>query len=230
MRSRCLVVPAVLAGLLAGSAPDAAAAHQQVGTPSAAQAAARTAARAATATRAATEGTLVALYGFDDARSGSIIDESGNGHTLRIIAIAGIMGGDGHLIEQAEAHGLARFRMMAGRAERAEDIVSLASEHGIDGGGGGTHGAKGRFEGAGRHHGIGIDIFHALFRQHGLDVMQVFLGVGAENILFLAERRQLTFQPGKMGRFEDFVDDLDAVHPFGVAFRGEMIKGGGMGV
>jgi len=85
MRSRCLVVPAVLAGLLAGSAPDAAAAHQQVGTPSAAQAAARTAARAATATRAATEGTLVALYGFDDARSGSIIDESGNGHTLRLI-------------------------------------------------------------------------------------------------------------------------------------------------
>jgi hypothetical protein len=85
MRSRCLVVPAVLAGLLAGSVPDAASAHQQVGTPSAAQAAARTAARAAPSRWAATEGTLVARYGFDAARHGAITDESGNGHTLRLI-------------------------------------------------------------------------------------------------------------------------------------------------
>jgi hypothetical protein len=86
MRSRCLVVPAVLAGLLAGSVPDAASAHQQLGTPSAAQAAARTAARAAPATRAAALGSLVAWYGFDTVRPSSITDESGNGHTLRLIA------------------------------------------------------------------------------------------------------------------------------------------------
>ena len=32
--------------------------------------------------------------------------EIDDGHALRIIAAAGIVGGDGHLIEQAEAHGL----------------------------------------------------------------------------------------------------------------------------
>jgi hypothetical protein len=75
MRSRSLVVPAVLAGLLAGSVPDAASAHEQVGAPSVAVA----------AVRAATGGTLVARYGFDSVRATSITDESGNGHTLRLI-------------------------------------------------------------------------------------------------------------------------------------------------
>jgi hypothetical protein len=60
--------------------------------------------------------------------------------------------------------------------------------------------------------------------------MEVLLGVGAENILVPTKGRQLALKISKMGRFEDFVDDLDAVHPFRVAFRGEMIKGGGMGV
>jgi hypothetical protein len=103
MRSRSLVVPAVLAGLLAGSVPDAASAHEQVGTPSAAVAAARTAGDAATETRAATGGTLVARYGFDGLRTGSISDESGNGHTLRLITgnggtVSMVRRGGGHAL------------------------------------------------------------------------------------------------------------------------------------
>jgi hypothetical protein len=79
MRSRSLVVTAVLAGLLAGSVPHAASAHGQVGHSSA------TARAAAPVSRAATGWTLVARYGFDGARGGLITDESGNGHTLRLI-------------------------------------------------------------------------------------------------------------------------------------------------
>ena len=150
--------------------------------------------------------------------------EINDGNTLRTIAAAGVMGGDGHLIEQAEAHGLSRFRMVAGRAQGAEGIVGLAGEDGIDGGGCGPHGAEGCFERTRRHHRIGIDVFEALLRRHGHDVMQVLLRVGAENILLFAQGRQLAVQSCKMGRFEDFVDDLDAVHPFGVAFGRQMIK------
>ena len=135
----------------------------------------------------------------------AVVDiEIDDGHALRIIAAAGIMGGDGHLIEQAEAHGLARFRMVAGRAERTEGVVGLAGEDGIDGGGGGTHGAKGRFEGAGRHHRIGIDIFHALFRGHGLDVVEMLLGVGAENILLLAQAAPVGVSARQNGAIRGF--------------------------
>ncbi|GAA3955414.1 LamG-like jellyroll fold domain-containing protein [Actinoplanes auranticolor] len=103
MRSRSLVVPAVLAGLLAGSVPDAASAHEQVGTPSVAVAAARTAAVAATVTRAATGGTLVARYGFNGGRATSITDESGHGHTLRLITGNG---GTVSIVRHGQGHAL----------------------------------------------------------------------------------------------------------------------------
>ncbi|MFI7539907.1 LamG-like jellyroll fold domain-containing protein [Actinoplanes sp. NPDC049599] len=74
MRSRSFVVPAVLAGLLAGAAPGAASAHEQVSTPA-----------TRTAVAAAGGGTLVARYGFDAGRAVTVTDESGNGHTLRLI-------------------------------------------------------------------------------------------------------------------------------------------------
>ena len=111
MRSRSLVVHAVLAGLLAGSVPDAASAHEQVGTSSAAVAAAHTAAETATVTRAAIVGTLVARYGFDSVRSSAISDESGNGHTLRLITGNGgtvrtVRHGAGHALRfPAKCHG-----------------------------------------------------------------------------------------------------------------------------
>lgn len=103
MRSRSLVVPTVIAGLLAGSVADAASAHEQVGTPSAAIAATRSARDAATVQRAATGGTLVARYGFDGGRAGAVADESGNGHTLRLITgnggtVSVVRHGGGHAL------------------------------------------------------------------------------------------------------------------------------------
>ncbi|AGZ38890.1 LamG-like jellyroll fold domain-containing protein [Actinoplanes friuliensis] len=87
MRSRSLLASAVLAGAFLGSVPGVAAAHQQAGAaPVTVSAAARTAVLHATAARAAGgTGRLVARYAFDGARSGSIPDDSGNGHTLRLI-------------------------------------------------------------------------------------------------------------------------------------------------
>ena len=67
-------------------------------------------------------------------------------HAFRTIACAGIVGGNCHLIEQAETHGPPRFRMVAGRAERAEGVVGPACEDGIDSGGGRPHGAERGFQ------------------------------------------------------------------------------------
>jgi concanavalin A-like lectin/glucanase superfamily protein len=92
MRSRFFVVPAVLAGLLAGAVPGAAAAHPQAGTPS-----------VVVADRAAGGGTLVARYGFDGTRAAAISDESGNGHTLRLITGNG---GKVSMVRHGQGHAL----------------------------------------------------------------------------------------------------------------------------
>lgn len=87
MRSRVLVVHAVLAGLLAGSVPGAASALAQVGGPA----------------EAGGEGVLVARYGFDGNRAAAVSDESGHGHTLRLITgngghVSMVRHGDGHAL------------------------------------------------------------------------------------------------------------------------------------
>lgn len=93
MRSRALVVPAVLAGLLVGSGPDAASAREPDRAPRTAAAVLRTVAA----------GTLVARYGFDGGRAGAITDESGNGHTLKLITgnggtVSTVRHGAGHAL------------------------------------------------------------------------------------------------------------------------------------
>jgi hypothetical protein len=91
MPSRSLVVSAVLAGLLAGAVSGAASAHDRSVTPS-----------VAVADRAA-GGILVARYGFNSTRAAAISDESGNGHTLRLITgnggrVSMVRHGQGHAL------------------------------------------------------------------------------------------------------------------------------------
>ena len=105
---------------------------------------------------------------------------------LGIIAGARVMRGDGGLIEEAEAHGAAGFGMVAGRAQRAEDIVGLAPEHRIDAGGCSTDAAQRRLERARRHDRIGVEIFEAFGRRHGANPLQMLVGMGAQNVLVAA--------------------------------------------
>ncbi|MEV4637663.1 LamG-like jellyroll fold domain-containing protein [Actinoplanes sp. NPDC049548] len=83
MASRRTVLALTLAALLTGAlaAPLGAQAA-----PAGAHAAAVRAAAAVTAAARAVSGTVVARYDFDGGRSSSIPDNSGNGHTLRLIA------------------------------------------------------------------------------------------------------------------------------------------------
>jgi hypothetical protein len=88
MRPYPLVFTVLLAGAVLGSAAVPAAAQRQDGVqPAARSAPARSAAIPVAVARSATAtGRLVALYAFDGGRSDPITDDSGNGHTLRLIS------------------------------------------------------------------------------------------------------------------------------------------------
>jgi len=118
--------------------------------------------------------------------------------------------------------------MVTRRPQGAEGVVGTACEHGINGSSGRSNGAQGRFQRARRHHCIGVHILNALVGCHGKDVAQVLFSMSAKYILFLAQGCQLPLETGKVRSLEDLVDHLDAIHPFGMSVRCQMVKRGGM--
>ncbi|MEU7903957.1 LamG-like jellyroll fold domain-containing protein [Actinoplanes sp. NPDC049118] len=88
MLFRRLVVSAILAGTFIGTVHGSATARPHTGArPATVPAAVRTTAvQAASAGAAAGAGRIVAWYAFDGGRSSLITDDSGNGHTLRLVA------------------------------------------------------------------------------------------------------------------------------------------------
>ena len=120
MRSRSLVLPAVLAGLFAGSVPGAASAHEQVSTPSVTPAA---------VVRPAGGGTLVARYGFDGGRAGSVIDESGHGHTLRLITGNG---GTVNMVRHGRGHALRFPAKCTGKKKCPHAALQSPSSSGLN--------------------------------------------------------------------------------------------------
>ncbi|MEU4219449.1 LamG-like jellyroll fold domain-containing protein [Actinoplanes sp. NPDC026623] len=87
MLFRRLAVSAILAGTFIGTVHAPAAARPQTADRPATSAPARsTAVRAAGHRAAISAGRIVAWYAFDGGRSSLIADDSGNGHTLRLVA------------------------------------------------------------------------------------------------------------------------------------------------
>src|SRR3546814_7162775 len=72
--------------------------------------------------------------------------EIDHGDAFQAPAVAGMPGADGDVVEQAEAHGLGRLGMMAGRADGAEGVARLTLHHGVDDGTAGTRRPQGRSE------------------------------------------------------------------------------------
>lgn len=58
--------------------------------------------------------------------------EIDDGDTLDTVGVAGMFGGDGHVVEQAEAHGLRRFRVMSRWANCAKCVARAAIENRVD--------------------------------------------------------------------------------------------------
>ena len=111
-------------------------------------------------------------------------------HAFGAMAGAGIMGGNRHLVEQAETHGAAGSRR-GGRAgarrrrhcrPRPRTPASTAAVAA-------PTAAERRLKAAGRHHRIGIEIFEALLGGHRTDAVEMLGRMGAEDVLVAAERR-----------------------------------------
>ena len=68
------------------------------------------------------------------------------------VALAGVEAGDRHVVENAEAHGAAGFRVVAARAHLGERVANgaLVRHHGVDGREPGADRAQGGLPGLGR--------------------------------------------------------------------------------
>jgi hypothetical protein len=69
--------------------------------------------------------------------------EIDNGNAADAVTLPGVVGADGDVVEQAEAHRPVGLRMMAGRTNRAEYIPRLAAYHRIHAGDHGSRRAQG---------------------------------------------------------------------------------------
>ena len=70
--------------------------------------------------------------------------EIDHGHALGAVLCAGVLGGDGHVVEQAEAHGARRLGMVPRGTHGAEGVVGGARHDLVDGVDRGAGGAQRR--------------------------------------------------------------------------------------
>ena len=127
-------------------------------------------------------------------------------------------GGDGGIVEQAEAHGAARFGMVSWRTNGAKGVFRFAAQDGIDGADGAANAAQGRIETPGRHPCIGIELLQAVFGRSLADAFEMLLGMDAEDLRLAGERRLLAQQHVETGGRENAVEDFQPLGAFGMAF------------
>ena len=135
---------------------------------------------------------------------------------VRAVLCARVVGGNGGVREQAEAHGAALLGVVARRAHLAEGVRDTAFHHRVHRIEAGADGAERGFEACRRHHRVAVEVDVPALRFRGLrralDAGDVVLGMGAQDRLFhiLAQRRH-----GPLERVVAFVreDLVDGAHP-----------------
>ncbi len=139
---------------------------------------------------------------------------------LGVIALAGVVGSDSRLVEQAEAHGAARFGVMAGGLRAQKALLSASPRNTASTAAVAAPTARNAcVEGTGRHHRIRVEIFEALRRRQRADAFQMLIGMGAENVLVAAQRRLAALEVAEVLGLQDLVEGADAVDAFRVAIR-----------
>ena len=100
--------------------------------------------------------------------------EIDDGDALEAMLLERVHGGDGDVVEQAEAHGAAAHRMVPRRAHAAKGAVRLPVQHQV----GGKHRRAGRVQrgvpGMRIHRGIRVQMNGAALRRAGADMADVF--------------------------------------------------------
>ena len=78
------------------------------------------------------------------------------------VGLAGVLGGQGDVVEQAEAHAARRRGVMARRPDQAQGVAVLAAEHRIHGGRAGAGRRQGDRERLRADHGVAVEMAAAL--------------------------------------------------------------------
>ena len=112
----------------------------------------------------------------------------------------GAAGGDGDIVEEAEAHRRRRLGMMAGRAHGDEGIGDLAGHHLIHRLAGGPHRMHAGFPGARAHRRIAIELHQTIGRRRLFDGTQIGFRVNTQNVGTRAAGRCLADQALKFLR------------------------------
>jgi hypothetical protein len=115
--------------------------------------------------------------------------EIDNRDPLQAMHFQRVARGNRDVVEKAEAHGAGRFRMVARRPHAAECIVITPFDHRV---GGGHRSAGGAQRGLPRmriHRRIRVDLGVALVRRTAADVVDVRLGMHAQQRGLVGQRR-----------------------------------------
>ena len=140
----------------------------------------------------------------------------------------GVAGGDRGIVEEAEAHRLADFGMMAGRAHRDERVVVRAGHHRIGRRHRAADAAHHGFPGARRHRGVAVDIDQAAGGRDVAELADIMLAMAQRHRIETAFRRLAAHQRLEAVLAEHLGDRAQPVGPLGMSRRRQMVETGGM--
>ena len=84
--------------------------------------------------------------------------EVDHGHALQVVALQGVLGGNGHIVEEAKTHGLVVLGVVPGRAHAAEGVLQLAGHDGIHRIDRRASSTQGRRPSVAVHGGVGVEL------------------------------------------------------------------------
>ena len=154
--------------------------------------------------------------------------EIDDGRALGMVAVLRIARRDRRVVEQAEAHRPRRLGVVAGRANGDEGVGRLLVHHLVDRAHGAAGAAQGRFDAAGRHRGIGVEMHQAVRRRSVADRLDVFHRMRQRDDLERRTRCLLARQHMEPFVLQRLLDGAQAVRPLGMPGRVHVIEAGGM--
>ena len=139
-----------------------------------------------------------------------------------------VPGGDGGVVEEAEAHRVCDFGVMSGRAGRDKSVANLAAHHLVDREDRASSRAKRGLERARRHGSVRVDRGQALLRRRRADRFDVILRMDARDCREVGARRGIARQHLKRLALERALDRAQAVRPLGMTLAHVMREAGGV--
>ena len=139
-----------------------------------------------------------------------------------------VPGGDGDVVEEAEAHRGRDLGVMAGRAGRDESVANPAAHHLVDREDRASRGAQRGLERARRHRRVRIEGGPALPRRRVADRLDVFLRMDARDRRKVGARRGVARQHLKRLALERALDRTQPIGPLGMALAHLVREAGGV--